>query len=1143
MYKVLLYDRGSYPNNGQVLLDTSSGTNPGLISAETEDSLNEAGSFTFEISHFHPLYDSALLAPLRGYVSVEDDGEEIFYGRIIVVQKKPISGSKQISCEGLFSFLLDAELPIDSNPSEKTAEAYFRSCIEQYNTQIKNNNVVDAAREILAGNVTVTKKAEKHTYKNTEYTEIQSVIKKDLIDCNTGFMKFRRDNQTKKHYIDWLKDSGRENPQAVELARNVVQQSSKDSGEDVFTVVRAIGARQGDDYVKLEPRVLSNDMVNQYGKITRTITFGEATDTTKLTAELNEYIDLIKDRLSLSGDIDFVDMHFIDGTAPKIRCGDIFTGIVGYEGKKLIADTLTRNLLNPGKDKLTLKSEKDLLGKLNSIGANSGSGGRSGSSGSGRRSASGAGTSMKRGLDEAQETNNVLAIRAQTMEGKWTRYEGTGVFQNEDHIAAVAGNFTVESVGGVEYVKLIQGTKFEVSPGGVNSNVGQLIYQHDGRTQDAGELLLKYEGSYAYQHNDEIGQIVGTYTVNSKLDANNPYVAIPVPSDDAIPFINPSMQGYYEKTGHGSISDLYVKSTDTTYNKNKTYYKQNLIIENVTIDSGSGLQFTKDGVAVGIWDKNELSAGMFVEKTEDGKTTYTRLKGSYVQIGTKDLTEVFSVNATTTWIKPSQILLGEATGKKRVTIQEGQLTAYNGVWIDSGTKLYFGNPGGESPDQPASFGLDYSTATKLLKDVAIVQSGNDYMLLGLKADKTAGSYVDTPTYATHTGWSEKGTFSRATTLGTVGDGWSGSGHVFTITATPQNATFKIAFDAQPQKADRYMEVSTPEVTVHSAGYLSIPIKVESVVYKSGEEDHEYTTRYTKTNVKDVSALLEQKTGAEGKSPKITANGTYTPGAAYIGIGQAIVAVPNKISKGTWENGVLTSKISSTGSSSVSISLDADDPDWSGNTATVKIYDGDPAASGVDTGYSVTVNAQRIWNKGNANRGSQITTATEVSQAQGSEDTLSAGKIYKLQSQYKDADGNWHDGGTKQFKTSAGSPQPYPVASGDYAAGWNAARAKVRRDDMKIYRPKAAVSGGALDPGEELYAEAHYTAASHSNTRKASAIGTYKFGPRGTARQLNKATSGYVETELGSSGSLSVFVSIAPDVTGSDSFTNSSFWWT
>ena len=44
MYKVILFNHGETAANGRVLLDTSSGENPGLTQAVVETKLNEAGS-------------------------------------------------------------------------------------------------------------------------------------------------------------------------------------------------------------------------------------------------------------------------------------------------------------------------------------------------------------------------------------------------------------------------------------------------------------------------------------------------------------------------------------------------------------------------------------------------------------------------------------------------------------------------------------------------------------------------------------------------------------------------------------------------------------------------------------------------------------------------------------------------------------------------------------------------------------------------------------------------------------------------------------------------------------------------------------------------------------------------------------------
>ena len=208
------------------------------------------------------------------------------------------------------------------------------------------------------------------------------------------------------------------------------------------------------------------------------------------------------------------------------------------------------------------------------------------------------------------------------------------------------------------------------------------------------------------------------------------------------------------------------------------------------------------------------------------------------------------------------------------------------------------------------------------------------------------------------------TFRKATTLTGA---WGGGGHLLTIsTDTDANINYKVAFDAPAQTANQYMEVEVGDVTALGGGYISTPINVNTVVYGSGEDDDTVTTRYTKTWIEDISGLLENKTGAEGASPKITANGTYGPGTGYVGIGSVIVEVPRRVSKGTWANGGLTVIASASGSSSASISLDAADPVWSTtepNKATVAIYDGDPGGSGVNTGFSVTVNASGRYTAG------------------------------------------------------------------------------------------------------------------------------------------------------------------------------------
>ena len=252
------------------------------------------------------------------------------------------------------------------------------------------------------------------------------------------------------------------------------------------------------------------------------------------------------------------------------------------------------------------------------------------------------------------------------------------------------------------------------------------------------------------------------------------------------------------------------------------------------------------------------------------------------------------------------------------------------------------------------------------------------------------------------------TFRKATTLTGA---WGGGGHLLTIsTDTDANINYKVAFDAPAQTANQYMEVEVGTVTAMGGGYISTPINVNTVVYGSGEDDDTVTTRYTKTWIEDISGLLENKTGATGESPKITANGTYGPGSGYVGIGSVVVDVPRRVSKGTWANGGLTVSASATGSNTAGISLDAADASWSGNVATVAIYDGDPGGSGVSTGFSVTVNAtgryNAGWNNGGATANLTRTTVHASDVPAGTTPaTLEYDTIYKITPVYTNASGS------------------------------------------------------------------------------------------------------------------------------------------
>lgn len=1092
MYKVTLYDRGSYPNGGQVLLDTSS-QNVGVKSATYEGKLNEAGSFTFSVTAANPLYNS--IESLKTYVSVEEEGYELFWGRVILVRTSPLVGTKQVTCEGAYAFLMDAELGPDSEDVTRTPAAYFNYCIEQFNSQIGN----DPARKLLVGTINVTGSDVNTVYKNSNWTEIQSVIKSKIVDLHDGLISITRNGTD--HYINWTTQVGITNPQRIQLGKNVVDQNSSESGEDIFTYVRATGK----DQITYGPVQLSAAMEAKYGKIIRTINFGDVETVAALQTKTEEYIAKLRDRLTLSVDIKFVDMHYMDDTGQnfalltettiakpswytgtwgghslngnyginqtrgfnnggaggfvvtlepgeytyshtytgsvmthrvhisyydgssmstilnnaamtrrgekfhitftvpdgaiavairptttitpgnsydldyikvekgntatdftpyesrvKVHLGDVFTNIYGYEGTRYTAAALTRDLLNPANDKMTPKTDKDLMPSISSSGANRGS--SSGGSSGGRRSLSGSSSHWYRHIHETEEdlalnarnieitaaenvrilaqnialnAQNISSVSATTsqLNNKWTAFEGTGLYQNRESINAVAGKFQVDQDG---TVVLRQGTDFKIDMNGTSTNVGTLLRLHDNRLNEDGQLLAIYKGSYAYQHNDEIGAIVGRYELDTTVDpVNNPWVNV-TPSGDTTG-INPKELGWYEVR-----EGRYVKTNDTTVTASKQYYLPGTSTK-VTYNVGGGYKIRENGVEYGLYvkegDNAVLTGGLIVDKINDGSVT-TKIKGDRVIIGS-ELTD----DDLATWA---------ADAKNGTGVFAKYFTAQNFNAVIADVEL-------------ATFGDAATTG-----DLTI--GGSLYVDVDGEPEKINVLdiyFTQNDPNTMHIVYSNGGetTFSKATTQDAA---VSSGSHKITVNAKQLNGnvnttvhSYDVQFGGSYSSNRTTLEVvsnGAPSVeTVLGAKTITAPIAINALTGASSQPTQVYPTTVSIA----PSGILESLTG----NNKIASNGTYTPGEGKIGFSSVVVDVQTGTTLGgQWANGTLTVTATPQGTTETFSIADNTTArtSWSNDkkTATVSVY----AATGgsetaLDTGKRLTVNAADAYNAG------------------------------------------------------------------------------------------------------------------------------------------------------------------------------------
>ena len=98
MYQIRLVGNGN-----SLIYDQNSMNQLSAVGPKGSLALNESGSVEFTLMPGHPLIDQ--LEPLASFIRVLDDGEEIFYGRIIHRSKPTLTGQVSFTCEGALSFL------------------------------------------------------------------------------------------------------------------------------------------------------------------------------------------------------------------------------------------------------------------------------------------------------------------------------------------------------------------------------------------------------------------------------------------------------------------------------------------------------------------------------------------------------------------------------------------------------------------------------------------------------------------------------------------------------------------------------------------------------------------------------------------------------------------------------------------------------------------------------------------------------------------------------------------------------------------------------------------------------------------------------------------------------------------------------
>lgn len=695
-----------------------------VISARQSEQLNESGNLQFVLAQGHPLYGS--LEAMSSYITAYDDDEIIFEGRVLECGRPTFSGQITYECEGALSYLMDSEVPPSRNAMTMTVEEFFAWCLTQHNAEVGN----DPRRSFAAGNVTVPDHAKSEKFQITSYTQTKTAIENNLVNVYGGYLKIRHDNGVR--YLDWLEHySDQVNPQALVIGENIIEQAFTYNGDNMFTVIRPVG-KNGILLDNPTINVFSSEEINnKYGRIVRSVTFSDATTKAALQTKANEYIARLKAMLLCSGSIRLVDMHYLDGTSPKIKMGARFNNIQGLEGMTMTVSSMERDFMEPYIDDCSFGNDKSLSDGTPKGGASI------------SRSTSRAGSSAGMNYKHILELGDMIEINAETlnMHGQTlnqhyerinqsanqiislsneyddlaTRVqtiEGTGVIQNDEMLANLAGTMRLvkDNQGNVTGIQFVDGTMVMDTVDGHMVTVGARIAQN---SQDVSTI----KGSALWNGRDSITGLVGEFDIRE------------------------------DPTTH--VKTLIVKS-------------------------GGGMSIKENNVEYGIYHNGNLTGGVVVDKINDGTTT-SKIKGTRVVLGT-DLTG----DDLNTWAQDAQS--GTGVFAKFLTVK--QLTAQEITtllanikdaeidWLNVSESVtapviaavagsgYSSRVSGDVIKAHAHYYIGPEEDEMMILDASVSQDGNT-----LTINKVDGSTI---------------TFRKATRLS-----GSWSGNTYTVTASPQ----------------------------------------------------------------------------------------------------------------------------------------------------------------------------------------------------------------------------------------------------------------------------------------------------------------------------------------------------------------------
>ena len=282
--------------------------------------LNSVSSLECTIPTHNPLYNG--ISKLKSVVKVYDGDARIFRGRVID-DEKDFYNRKKITAQGELAYLNDSII----RPYEYTGTVagYFTMLVNQHNAQM------DAGKQFLVGNVTVTDANDYIVRASTEAMKTWSEMKSKLLDILGGYIipRYEVVNGVEVEYLDYLVDSGGQNGQPIIFAENLLDLEQYIDASEVCTVLVPYGKSDGDTGVRLDIKSVNDGKdyiesatgISLFGRVVGTEVWDDVTQASNLLTKGQAFLDsliLMAVHLKLKA----VDLSRLGASVDAIRIGE-----------------------------------------------------------------------------------------------------------------------------------------------------------------------------------------------------------------------------------------------------------------------------------------------------------------------------------------------------------------------------------------------------------------------------------------------------------------------------------------------------------------------------------------------------------------------------------------------------------------------------------------------------------------------------------------------------------------------------------------------------------------------------------------------------------------------------------------------------